>query len=175
LRRHNGNDCAQLFLLSHDPFFLSLVHSKLPKAERHCLQLIRAPDNTTTIEEWDVEKETQDGYFRDHAALSSYLLNGAKELIDIARKIRPVLEGYHRYRFPHQFPEKEWLGDMIKRIRDTNGAHPMSPALTELASINDYSKKYHHDTNPGKADSEPLNDGEVQGYVQRTLVIVGGY
>ncbi len=96
-------------------------------------------------------------------------------LIDIARKIRPVLEGYQRYRFPNQFPDKEWLGDMIKRIRDSAGAHPMCPALEELGSINDYSKKYHHDTNPGKADSEPINDGELQGYVQRTLAIVGGY
>lgn len=175
LLKKYGGECAQLLLLSHDPFFLSLVFSKLPKAERHCLQLSRAPDNTTTIEEWDVAKETQDGYFRDHAALSSYLLNGAKDLIDIARKIRPVLEGYHRYRFPHQFPDNEWFGDMIKRIRDSAGAHPMFPALEELGSINDYSKKYHHDTNPGKADGEPINDGELQGYVQQTLTIVGGY
>ena len=170
-----GGECAQLLLLSHDPFFLALVFSKLPKAERHSLQLSRAPDNTTTIEEWDVEKETQDGYFRDHAALSSYLLNGAKDLIDIARKIRPVLEGHQRYRFPNQFPDKEWLGDMIRRIRDSAGAHPMCPALEELGSINDYSKKYPHDTNPGKADSEPINGAELQGYVQRTLAIVGGY
>jgi len=51
----------------------------------------------------------------------------------------------------------------------------MSPALAELEGINDYSKKYHHDTNPGKADAEPINDGELQTYVQRTLTIVGGY
>jgi wobble nucleotide-excising tRNase len=175
LLRRYGNECSQLILLSHDPFFLALVWAKLPKAERHSLQLTRAPDNTTTIEEWDVEKETQEGYFKDHAALSSYLLNGARELIDIVRKVRPVLEGYHRYRFPNQFPENEWLGDMIKRIRDSAGSHPMHPALEELEGINDYSRKYHHDTNPGKADSEPINDGELQGYVKRTLDIVGGY
>lgn len=175
LLRKYGRECQQLILLSHDPFFLSLVFSKLPTVERHSLQLSRAADNNTTIEEWDVEKETQDGYFREHSALASYLLNGAKELVDIARKIRPVLEGYLRYRFPNQFPDNEWLGDMIKRIRDTGAAHPMCDALEELGAINDYSKKYHHDTNPGKEDSEPLNDGELQGYVQRTLAIAGGY
>jgi wobble nucleotide-excising tRNase len=175
LLRKYGKECAQLILLSHDPFFLELVYSKLPNAQRHSLQLSRAPGNATTMEEWDVEKETQDGYFKDHAALSSYLLNGAKDLIDIARKIRPVLEGYHRYRFPHQFPDNEWLGEMIKRIRDSAGAHPMHPALEELESINDYSKKYHHETNPGKADNELINDGELQGYAKRTLAIVGGY
>lgn len=170
-----GSECQQLLLLSHDPFFLHLVYSKCPTAETRALQLSRVADNNTTIEEWDVEKETQEGYFKDHAALSSYMLNGANVLIDIARKIRPVLEGYLRYRFPHQFPDKEWLGDMIKRIRDSNGIHPMSPGLAELEAINDYSKKYHHDTNPGKADSEPLNDGELQSFVSRTLAIAGGY
>jgi hypothetical protein len=71
--------------------------------------------------------------------------------------------------------DNEWLGDMIKRIRDSAGAHPMSAALEELEGINDFSKIYHHDTNPGTADSEAINDGELQGYVQRTLTIVGGY
>lgn len=175
LLKKYGTECNQMILLSHDPFFLSLVHSKLPKAQRHCLQLSRVPDNYTTIEEWDVEKETQDGYFKDHAALNSYLLNGAKELVDIARKIRPVLEGYMRYRFPNQFPPNEWLGDMIKHVRDTGDAHPMHAALEELEGINDYSKKYHHDTNPGKADSELIVDGELSIYVQRTLTIAGGY
>jgi wobble nucleotide-excising tRNase len=175
LLKKYGSECKQMILLSHDPFFLSLVYSRLPKAERHCIQLSRVPDNYTTIEEWDVEKETQEGYFKDHAALSSYLLYGAKDLIDIARKIRPVLEGYLRYRFPLQFPDNEWLGDMIGRIRAAAVNHPMLPALLDLSEINDYSKKYHHDTNPGKADSEPLNDGELQTYVRRTLDIAGGY
>ncbi len=64
LLKKYGRECAQLLLFSHDPHFLNLVHSKLPKAERHSLQLSRAPDNATTIQEWEVEKETQDGYFK---------------------------------------------------------------------------------------------------------------
>jgi hypothetical protein len=55
------------------------------------------------------------------------------------------------------------------------GGHPMHPALEELESINDFSKKYHHETNPGKADNEPINNGELQGYAKRTLAIAGGY
>jgi hypothetical protein len=51
----------------------------------------------------------------------------------------------------------------------------MRPALEELECINDYSKKYHRDTNSGKVDSELINDGELQGYVKHTLDIVGGY
>lgn len=58
LLKKYGTECKQLLLLSHDPFFLNLVHSKLPRADRHCVQLSRVPDNYSTIEEWDVEKET---------------------------------------------------------------------------------------------------------------------
>lgn len=175
LLKKYGSECKQLLLLSHDPFFLNLVHSKLPRADRHCIQLSRIPDNYSTIEEWDVEKETQEGYFKDHAALNSYLMSGARDLIDIARKIRPVLEGYMRYRFPNEFPPDIWLGEMIGHVRGTGAAHPMHDALEELAAINDYSKKYHHDTNPGKADTEALDDGELSTFVSRALSIVGGY
>lgn len=175
LLKQYASKCKQLILLSHDPHFLLLVHNKLPKAERHCLQLSRVPDNNTTIEEWDIKKETQGGYFKDHAALHSYLLSGGNDLLDIVRKIRPVLEGYLRYRFPNRFPDNDWLGDMIKAIRDEGPAHPMHLALEDLEGINDYSKKYHHETNPGKADSEPINDGELSAYAKRTLNIAGGY
>jgi wobble nucleotide-excising tRNase len=175
LLKKYGSECHQMILLSHDPYFLNLVFSKLPKNERHCLQLSRVPDNNTTIEEWDIEKETQEGYFREHAALNSYLLYGTKDLIDMARKIRPVLEGYLRYRFPNQFPDTEWLGGMISYIRKQGSTHPMHAALEELEGINDYSKKYHHDTNPGKADAEGIDDGELTAFVQRTLAIAGGY
>jgi len=175
LLKKYGGECQQLILLSHDPFFLSLVHEKLPKAERHCLQLSRVPDNNTTIEEWDVKKETQEGYFKEHATLHSYLLNGATDLRNIARKIRPVLEGYLRYRFPNQFPDNEWLGGMIKYIRDQGNVHPMIDALEDLEGINDFSEKYHHKTNPVNADAEPIDDGELTTYVQRTLSIAGGY
>lgn len=181
LLKKYGSECHQMILLSHDPFFLSLVHSKLPKNQTHCLQLSRVPGNQgvvaggySTLEEWDLEKETQDGYFKEHAALNSYMLNGSKDYIDTVRKIRPVLEGYLRYRFPNQFSATNWLGDMIGTIRNDN-THPMHNAHTDLAEINDYSKKYHHDTNPGKADSELIDDGELQTYVDRTLKIVGGY
>jgi hypothetical protein len=91
------------------------------------------------------------------------------------RKIRPVLEGYLRYRFPNQFPDDEWLGSMLDRIGNEGGNHPMFGVLAELAAINDYLKKYQHDVNPGKADSEPLSDGELQTYAQKTLCSIGGY
>lgn len=85
------------------------------------------------------------------------------------------MEGYLRYRFPNQFLDSEWLGGMISYIRDQGDTHPMYDALDELEGINDFSKKYHHDTNPGNADAEGIDDGELIAFVKRTLSIAGGY
>jgi wobble nucleotide-excising tRNase len=175
LLKKYGNDCEQLFLLSHDPYFLKRVYSKLPRAETRTLQLSRTGERATAIEEWDVEQETREGYFRDHAALHAYLLTGGKALIETVRRIRPVLEGYIRYRFPNRFEDRDWLGDMIAKIREAGDAHPLFGVLEQIEEINEYSKRYHHDTNPGGADTEVLDDQELRSYVHLTLEIVGGY
>lgn len=170
-----GKQCAQLLLFCHDPYFLDLVYSKLCKSKRHCLQLSRAPNNTTTIKEWEIKKETRSKYFKDHEDLLSYQQKNVGDKLDIVRKIRPVLEGYLRYRFPNQFPDDEWLGGMIRLIRNDSEKYPTDPDFLEkIEEINDFSKKYHHDTNPEKADTEPINDTELCNYAQRTLGIVGG-
>lgn len=74
-----------------------------------------------------------------------------------------------------QFTDKEWLGEMIDKIKAKGMDHQLFLLLEDLQSINDYSKKYHHDTNHAKADTELIDDGELQSFAKRTLNIVGGY
>ncbi|MCY4532844.1 MAG: hypothetical protein OXC84_11030 [Gammaproteobacteria bacterium] len=74
------------------------------------------------------------------------------------------------------FQPHEWLGDFIVKIRNasnTNGLSHAQADLSEIVAINDYSKKYHHDQNPG-ADSETLSEDELHGFVKRTLKLAGG-
>ena len=175
LLKKYGSECTQLLLLSHDPHFLGLVYKKLPSAQTHCVQLSRAANNTSSIEEWDIDKETKAEYFKDHAEMSAYSINGTTDLKGIVVRIRPVMEGYLRHRFPGHFQDTHWLGDMISVVRGVGNDHPMFPALDELTAINEYSKKFHHDQNPGKADHETIDDGELQSYVKRTLAVAGGY
>jgi hypothetical protein len=47
----------------------------------------------------------------------------------------------------------------------------MQSKVGELGDINDYSKKYHHDQNPGE-DSEHINDTELQSYSKRALNLI---
>ena len=168
---------SQVVVLSHDPTFLKLIWDTVPVESVKTLQFARA-GNDTTVTKWDIERETQASYVQDHEELVAFNRDGTGQLRDVARKIRPVLEGFLRLRYPGHFTDGEWLGDFIGKIRDadeTSSLVPLRTILEELTSVNDYSKKYHHEQNPGRADTEPINDCELQGYVRRTLLIVGGY
>lgn len=167
----------QVIVLSHAPQFLRLIYDSTPSAQLKTLQFCRIGKEDTTITPWDILDATRGNYFQDHGALTAFVNDGIGEVRSIARTIRPVLESYFRFKFPGDFEDTDWLGDFLNKIRDApNGSSLEAPQqlLEDLEDINDYSKKYHHNTNPG-ADSEPITDGELHSFVQRTLEVVGGF
>ena len=171
----------QVVVLSHEPAFLSLFVDAYPRAaEVRCLQLMRLGADDTTVTECDLREETRGDYFKDHGALTKYLAEGAPDATGrrhVARSIRLVLEGYLRFKLPHQFGATDWLGEMIAKIRNADAGTPLGLAqkiLDELTDLNDYSKKYHHDQNPS-ANTEPVDDGELRTYAKRAIELVGGF
>lgn len=166
----------QVIVLSHDPSFLWRIREGgigLPIAE---LQLARV-NQQTAIKEWDIVADTQSDYFRNYNKLVGFLESGSdSDLRDIIRCMRPLLEGNLRMRFPRDFLYHEWLGDYVGRIRKAtviDRYFSLQPDVDEFAAINDYSKRYHHGSNP-TADTEPVSDTEVQTFAKRTLKLVGG-
>jgi len=165
----------QIIVLSHDPYFLRLVWENYTPADIKCLQMCRTSDNTA-IGEWDIEAETQSSYMKNYSALLEFYRERKGDLFAVARSIRPFIEGLFRVRSPGHFQAGEWLGDFISKIRnagDTDGLSHAKTDLSEIAAINDYCKKYHHDQNPN-ADSETISDDELHGFVKRTLRLVSG-
>lgn len=166
----------QTLVLSHDPHFLrdlwDSAHGITPKA----LQLSRIGDGTN-ISEWDIESETRGDYEKTHRELWSFLHRGEGDPKSVARAIRPLFEKYLRLKLPNEFPDNEWLGDFIKRIRDSAPTDAIAVAkviLDEVEAINDYSKRYHHNTN-AQSESEPVDSNELAAFVGRTLKLVGGF
>jgi len=172
-----SGSAKQVVLLSHDPHFLRLVWNEVDKATRKTL-CIRRENQGSTIVEWAIERETQGEYFEHYFALVEYRDHGPKgKLIDIARLIRPFLEKYLRYRFPGQFTQTEWLGDMISKIRSPKENQLLSsskPWLNELSEINEYSMQFHHGVILD-ADTHLTTDQELKTYVERTLKVIDGY
>jgi wobble nucleotide-excising tRNase len=131
----------------------------------------------TAITECDIKDQVRGDYFQNHTILRKYRDYGEGDARHVAKTIRPLLEGYFRFKLPGYFGDNDWLGDFIKAIREADQTNPIAVAqviLEELEDLNNYSKRYHHDQNPG-ADSEPIDEGELEAYVKRTLKLVGGF
>ena len=175
LQRINGL-AKQIIILTHNTIVARKFWNEIDKSKCKNLQIVRST-GTYKISEWDLEKETSGEYFNNYFILEKYLnegISGQQQLRNVARCIRLLLEGYLRLRFPGKFTESEWLGDFIKKIENASNGEPLSnmkPQLNELKDINDFSKKYHHSSNPN-ADCEAIIDAELKSFVDRTLKIV---
>ena len=167
----------QVIVLSHDPRFLTLLWDGCSSASTiaKTLQMAKTGD-TTIIGKWDIDAETQSTYMKDYSTLLDFSRERKGDTLAVARTIRPFLESMLRSHFPGYFQKGEWLGDFIAKIRAApinSGLQHAKADLDELDAINNYSKKYHHDQN-FNADSEPINEDELEGYVKRALKLVGG-
>jgi wobble nucleotide-excising tRNase len=170
--RKCGETCAQVVLFSHEPLFLKLLWDRVPPAERKTLQLARVGEENTTIVEWDIERAVQARYVADIDVLQRFFSLGEGEQRDVIQKIRPILEAYCRNLYPTQFTDQDTLGVIVGRIRAAGAGHPLSPIVDDLDEVNMYCRRYHHGENPNAA-TEPIDDAELQGYVRRTLGLVG--
>lgn len=160
----------QFILLSHD---ISFVKDFFIKCEQcQSLKIINTGD-TSRIVEHDILHETMTGIFKDLTILYNYIERGANSDFgkrEVIRCIRPTIEGLFRIKFFKNISSNEWLGDVIKKIREStieDNFYHLKPILDELIDINDYSKSYHH-SNPNYLEM-PINDEELRNYTQRTL------
>ena len=166
-----GENSAQVVLLSHEPMFLKLLWDRVRPEDRKALQLGRVGEDNTTIAEWNIERAVQAPYRMDVDTLQRVFADGEGEPRDVIRQIRPVLEGFCRALCPTLFEEREMMGGIIEKIQQAGAAHPLHPIVEDLEELNVYCRRYHHGT-PGAA-LEPIDDAELQGYVRRTLRLVG--
>ena len=167
-----GETCAQAIVLSHDAGFLHLLWSRLPSADRKTLLFTRIGEENTTITECDIEKTVQARYCAELDTLQQFLSLGQGVPMDVIQKLRPVLEVYCRTLYPTQFGEQEMLGSIVGKIRAAGAVHLLSSVVEDLDELNMYCRRYHHGENPNAA-TEPIDDAELQGYVKRTLKLVG--
>ncbi|MCX6968361.1 MAG: AAA family ATPase [Verrucomicrobia bacterium] len=173
------NGAEQLIVLAHDPFFLRDVRDSLmvknASSPISVLQLRIAQGGYSDFDNFDVDKECESPYFRHHRMLADFINNGSGELRHIAKAIRPALEGYLHRRFPGLVPRDMMFGQVIAFIKDTKPPEPICHAkclVDELQEINDYAGQFHHDTNPGNADTVVVVSTELQTFAVRALNVI---
>lgn len=166
---------AQLIVLSHEAGFLSLIAKEAHGALKlKTLHMPRVGTTDTIVANWDIESSVQSGHEEDYRRIQKFLNQGDGEPRAVARSIRPLLEGHLRMMFVGHFPDTEWLGGFIDKIRSAEPGDPLRPmqgVVAEIEKINGFSKRYHHRTNPN-AEREPINDAELSNYAKRTLALV---
>jgi wobble nucleotide-excising tRNase len=171
------DDVSQIIVMSHHQEFLQKLYKLNAAHQVKCLRIVRT-GVCSEIVELIPEETFCGGYIADYRVLKGYLENGTRgRLESIARCIRPVLEGNLKVRFPDSFTNNEWLGDYIGKIRNAEGSDVLfgiRPKLTELTQVNEYSKQFHHDTNPDGWKSVTTSDVELTSFARRTLDIIPG-
>ena len=120
---------------------------------------------------WNVDQDCITEYDRRHAMLRNYASVGTPNNREVARAIRPVLEGFLRVACPEHFRPGTLLGPFLNMCTQRVGS-PLqildTQSMQELQDLIEYANKFHHDTNAAW-ETEQINDGELQGFVQRTL------
>ncbi|RUV67801.1 hypothetical protein EOA78_28995, partial [Mesorhizobium sp. M5C.F.Cr.IN.023.01.1.1] len=164
--------CAQVIVLSHDATFLKQVWDKSPPAERVALTIADHRAQGSKIMPVDLEHACRGRTATDVDDLQTYLTSGAGGLLDIIRKMRVVLETHCRTTYPGSFLANDWLGDMVRKIREGGDAHPAQALYDELDQINGYTSQYHHGENMADATPDQIDPSELTGFTKRTLRIV---
>jgi wobble nucleotide-excising tRNase len=167
-----ARQCAQVLVLSHDATFLKQIWDKSPASERAALTLADHGQMGSKIAECDLEKACQGRTATDMDDLQSYVTSGAGAHIDIIRKMRTVLETYMRSFYPRCCDDRDWLGDIVRKIREGGAEHPAAHMYDQLNQINDYTAQYHHGENVADGTPDFIDANELRGFARRTLRMV---
>jgi wobble nucleotide-excising tRNase len=158
---------AQVIVLSHDKSFLCSLWENADSAARAALEVVRDPVGST-IRAWDVSLDSLTEHDRRDANLRDYIDSGSGDMREVARSVRPHLEGFLRVACPEHFPPGSMIGPFIGLCEQRVGTAQEilnAQSIQELHDINEYASRYHHQG----WETEPINDGALKGFVERAL------
>jgi wobble nucleotide-excising tRNase len=164
--------CAQVIVLSHDATFLKQVWDKSPAAERVALTIIDHRAQGSKIMPVDLEHACRGRTATDIDDLQTYLATGVGGFLDLIRKMRVVLETHCQTTYSGSFVAGDWLGEIVRKIREGSERHPAHALYEELDQINGYTSQYHHGENVADATPDQIDPTELTGFTRRTLRIV---
>lgn len=175
-----AGDCGQLLVLSHDAYFVRELRERLAgrksaPIEPTILSLKRVQNSYSAFAPCDIDDVCSSDYYRHHRLVADYVDGkSTTNSRDVAKAIRPLLEGYYHRRFPGKIPRKLMFGQVVALAAQAHPGDPLAylqPTLKEMGEVNDYAGQFHHDTNPGD-ETVPVVDTELLGFAKRALKLV---
>lgn len=171
---------AQVIIMSHDAYFVreqrDMLSKHQPPISSRITAVERVQGDYSAFSTCDIDDLCASEYYRHHRLLNDYVAATYQGHIrDVAKAIRPYLEGYYHRRFPGLLPARSTFGGAIEEIARAAPGTAISylqKHVQEMRALNKYASRFHHDTNPGNADTTPVTDGELKPYVLRALNLV---
>lgn len=170
-----NNLCKQMFIMSQDPAFSNILWVKTKISSKDSFKVLKTTESSIVIP-FNIKDFNEGDYFHNYMILFDYLNEQKGNKENVAKTIRIILEGNLKFRYPKSFNiENKWLGDFIKLINESDNTKEYfilkGDQITELEEINEYSKKFHHDSNTITCDYElsSINEIELKTFVERTL------
>jgi wobble nucleotide-excising tRNase len=172
--------CRQLLVLSHDAYFVRELRERLAgrksaPIEPTILSLKRVQNRYSAFAPCDIDDVCSSDYYRHHRLVADFVDGkSTTNSRDVAKAIRPLLEGYYHRRFPGKIPRKLMFGQVVALAAQAHPGDPLAylqPTLKEMGEVNDYAGQFHHDTNPGD-ETVPVVDTELLGFAKRALKLV---
>lgn len=165
----------QMILLTHDLYFAKDFLDKANNSSIQSLEIKRINEDSL-ITTNNIREKTLTGYIKDLSTLHDFLNVGSQDEFhkkEVLRCIRPCLEGIFRIKYFNEIQPTEWLGDIIKKIRNSDensNFFRLKNQLHDIEDINDYSKSAHH-SNPEYYE-QSIDENELRDFVIKTLDII---
>jgi wobble nucleotide-excising tRNase len=178
--RDIGMKSAQLIVLGHDPHFLRDLRDdfkdKNVNIPTQLLKITRVPsDYSDFSSSFNVDIDCASDYYRDYTLIHDFIDGKpVQDIRNVARAIRPLLEGYLHRRFPRYIERSKLFGEIIGQVKQAQLPNPLfylKPLATEFYEVNEYAGDFHHNTNPD-ADTVYIEESELRSYAERALTIV---
>jgi wobble nucleotide-excising tRNase len=162
----------QVILLSHSRRALCEVWRFANHQNCSALSVVLHADGSA-IETWNVQQESITEYDRQHELLRRYIQGTERNIREVAKSLRHVLEGYLRVVCTEYFQPGAMVGPFIHRARElSQRGQPILPDefIAELDAIVQYANRFHHDTNPSwDIEINNINEQALRGFVNRVL------
>lgn len=174
--------CAQLIVLSHDFHYLRDVRDEIEQNKKGQLicgvrKIERVQESYSIFADCNLDDLCESPYYRDYRVVSDYVAGTSSlDVREVAKAIRPLLEGYYHRRFPVLIPEHFTLGRIIDQIAESRDASPLAhlrPSVPKLREVNRCTSPFHHPTkvnaDPG---GPPMADAELRGVAGTALSLI---
>jgi wobble nucleotide-excising tRNase len=170
--------CAQVIVLSHDPYFLRQVRDSVGEKGIHKkeFKIGYAADDYSFFDHCDLGVVCESPYYRNYRLVNEYLAGVPQaDLRAIAQALRLVVEGFYKRRYPGRVQPGWTFGAIIMTARKLEPGNPLGsllPIADALDDFNEYASRYHHDSNPDGWQTEKILELDLRKYSRIAMDLI---